>query len=145
MTINLVEKLLSIYITTILGSSSDSDLNASLTHLSLNKSFSILNSVAVDESEDGTSSNMQWEQLLTVCIISALWMLQQALTASSLIQENNAQYTGSNTQDWNLLSLPELDGIRFGFNLYDRELSGEMAASDLPLLLQVLSIRVYCG
>ena len=124
--------------TAVVGSSSSGSPNASFAQLSLNKSFSILNSVAVDESEDG-SSNLAWDQLLTLCIISALWVLQQALTASSLIIENNAQFLGAKDREESvLLTLSELDGLRFGFNLYDKELSGEMAAADLPLLLQVM-------
>jgi hypothetical protein len=72
-----------------------------------------------------TEMALTWSQFAQLCIVSALWYLQQAVSAHELL----AQCTS--------LTLEELAALRFGFAQYDAELSSIISVSDLHSLLQV--------
>lgn len=72
--------------------------------------------------------SLTWNQFAQLCVVSALWFLQQAAAAHELL----GQCTSTS------LTLEELAALRFGFSQYDSELSGVISVSDLRSLLQVL-------
>jgi hypothetical protein len=75
-----------------------------------------------------TEMALTWSQFAQLCIVCALWYLQQAVSAHELL----AQCTS--------LTLEELAALRFGFAQYDAELSSVISVSDLHSLLQVSAL-----
>ncbi len=72
-------------------------------------------------------------------------LLDLSLSQICIPQENeNNTATGldteSESENSSRLTIKELDTLRFGFSLYDKDLSGEIAREDLVYLLQVCDV-----
>jgi hypothetical protein len=113
-------------------------------------------------SDSDENTTFTWKQFTSFCIISALWIAQQTHAMNTILIEHNALLdlslsqicipqenenntatgldTESESENSSRLTIKELDTLRFGFSLYDKDLSGEIAREDLVYLLQVCDV-----
>jgi hypothetical protein len=108
---DLVEKLLNIY-TQALFITSSRAVPAAAAH-------------AAAQAGEEAEMSLTWSQFAQLCVVCALWFLQQAVAALQLLSQCPN------------LTLPEYAALRFGFSQYDNDLSGCIQSTDLQSLLQV--------
>ena len=136
MTINLIEKQLTIFTQSLFLPSTDSSAGhgsfsaggSSGSGGGSSGSGGMRESLSLSSasSDSAIEMHLTWAQFAQFCVVAALWFLQQAVAANALL----AQCSN--------LTLPELDALRFGFSQYDTDLSGVISTADLYCLLQVM-------